>query len=64
MKKETNEIPNRPKNDCLHICRNCGGYPAIKRFWNKKVLCNKCASPSFQKWFKTENTIKPNVNKK
>ena len=33
----------------LSKCEECDEYPALIRFWNRRVLCSKCAAKSFTK---------------
>ena len=36
------------KISVLDKCEECEEYPALIRFWNKRVLCPKCADESFR----------------
>ena len=38
-------------------CEKCDQFPAIIRFWNKKVLCQPCADESFSKWLINPNEL-------
>jgi len=31
-------------------CEKCGGYPAMWRWFNGKVLCSDCATSEFKKY--------------